>query len=292
MIPNYVSVGGGVDRILANKRAYSYCLNSGESERSDGGITNWTFENLFSKEHCPMYYQLGKTRIPTYHEFALMLSGYNPLNPTHHIEVSPKAGNTHGTSCLRVSDNTFYYPWARTLGHYKGRNGRPIAECKPLDETFFKYDYCIRNLLCWNRNLGGYTSGDHAVCFCYHFEGNNNYTGNYGNLAWQEDTNSANKWCRFSLFPGAYMAFVSAYWGSASKLFFDNTVANTEECIIMLEADSHDGYLGLKVQNCIFFCDEIVQFRWSRYFSQVTPSRGIYAQLEIYKICNKEDWVL
>lgn len=238
-------------------------------------------ERHFSDALCPLRKEFKSNQVLTYKDWVLLLSGYplplyTDIKRTIHTSVGRCcAVNNNKTSNLK--------PWGITLGKFAGINGRPLCECKPLDEAFWYYDAVPRTMRGWNvyYNANRRHSMNEATVFGLYYE--NGWQFWLSEKGYSVGTGGTN--ALYTLQPGVYMAFANNFnEGNYSCIAFFNSNANwytflSQERIV--DGNEHG-------TNGIFFVDSPITVHAS--WSQGTGPNPF--QIGLYRITPPGYWHL
>lgn len=123
------------------KRAEAITLNDAiyyDVNRLGGGNPPYSMWGIksYTKERCPKIDQFKPNQVLTYKDWVTLISGRAGTSFWHE-NTSWDAGCFEAEPFKLYPGYTRVNGWAKTFGPYKGYNGRPISECKLLDENFF-----------------------------------------------------------------------------------------------------------------------------------------------------------
>lgn len=218
----------------------------------------------FNETNCPRLHQRDRKEVPTWKDFIIILSGNENILDTY---TSGRA-----TRCCAISEyadyTSAYRPWGRTFGKHTGPNGRPLAEVKPLDEMFWFYDACRRELRRYNSDnaTNGSASDPCRISAFYYY---NDATGWRSN--WSVDGVSPSTQGYHTLQPGVYGVTNSAYNAhNVYSVILDDSgplYKGSEQVLTRAYSSS----AVWKEMNAIFFIDSPTRFRWGW---SATPAGG------------------
>lgn len=184
-------------------------------------------------------------------------------------------------TCLRINNDPWGTKrWGQTLGKYKGLNGRPIAESKPLDEYFWYYHDKQRDfIMAWHPGFND------SLIFNLRYGNNWNskWDGVWIKDLYENPTNSPweatlcesynqNYTTWLKLKPGCYGIRCAVHLGNAQVQWLDNRWyyripgepftlnANTIPLIAARTTDYTNKLWYLT--NCIFFVDDEIEIQF------------------------------
>lgn len=246
MAYNLVTLNDGVQRIFS--RQYDWCLGA--------GLGN------FNSYNCPGLHARDRDNVPTYKDWVMILGGRPDVQYTG-VDTDGSGAYMHRSSCLRMngthkSDND---AWGRTLGKPAGINGKPLSECKALDEAFFIS----------NGRLGVFTFAfdpwpfpavSEYVLFYAYYNGDAQrwifaYDYRYGNVPSGESMWNLSQG-HMLLQPGVYGAMVSGHAANGYRAQVDEQDGRGWQDF--MRTGFFNGDRRWRIYNSIFFVDSPVYF--------------------------------